>query len=98
VTIEKSTMKGLGIAAGIIAFLAAQFWGVPYYIESEVTRQVKALNDAAQTPTEITELAGKMDAVEASVLRLDGTVVRVEGKIDNLSGLFVGYLERQATE
>ncbi len=97
-SIEKSTMKGLGIAAAIVAFLASQFWGVPYYIRSEVADQVKALNADAQTPTEITELVTQMEAVETSIVRIDGSVVRVEGKIDNLSGLFIGYLERQASE
>ena len=91
-------MKGLGIAAAIVAFLASQFWGVPYYIQSEVTRQVKALNDGAQTPENVTTLVAKMEGVEAGFLRLDANDVRIEGKIDNLSGLFVGYLERQASE
>jgi len=95
-TIEKSTMKGLGIAAAIVAFLGAQFWGVPYYIQSEVTHQVKALKADAQTPTEVTELITKMEAVEAGIVRLEGNDVRIERKIDDLSALFIGYLERQA--
>ena len=31
-------MKYFAYAAAIVAFLGAQFWGVPYYIESEVKR------------------------------------------------------------
>ena len=88
--------KGLGLAALIVGFLAAQFWGVPYYIESEVIRQVGILNASAGTPTEVTELITKMEAVEASVVRIDATTVRVEGKINDLTTMFVGYLERQA--
>ena len=97
-SIEKSTMKALGVASAIVAFLAAQFWGVPFYIESEGTRQVNALNSAAETPAEVTMIITKMEGVEASVLRLDGSVVRVEGKVDAFSLLFTGYLERQANK
>ena len=96
-TIEKSTMKALGIAAAIVAFLASQFWGVPYYIESEVTRQVKVINANAATPPEVTTLVTKMQAVDLFMLRSDASDIRIEKKIDELSGLFIGYLDRQAS-
>lgn len=90
-------MKGLGYGAAIVAFLGGQFWGVPYYISIKVKQEVQALNSAAGTPPEVTQLLTRMDTVDGHIVRLDGSVVRVEGKIDDLSGLFVGYLERQAS-
>jgi len=89
-------MKGFAIAAAIVAFLGAQFWGVPYYIQSEVKRQVDALHKGEQTPKEVTTLIAKMEGMESSVIRIDGSMVRVEGKIDHLTGLFVADLERRA--
>ena len=91
-------MKYLGYAAVIAAFLGAQFWGVPYYIKSEVADQVKTLNDDASQPEAVTTLVVKMEGVDAFMLRSDASDVRIEKKIDDLSGLFVGYLERQASE
>lgn len=97
-SIEKSTMKALGIAAAIVAFLASQFWGVPYYIQIKVKQEVDAINASAQTPEEVTILVAKMETVDAFMLRSDASDVRIEQKIDHLSGLFIGYLERQASE
>ena len=96
--IEKSTMKVFGIAAAIVGFLASQFWGVPYYIHYVVDQKNKADAEVATQPQEVTELIGKMESVEASVVRLDGTVVRVEGKIDHLTGLFIADLNRRASQ
>ena len=89
-------MKYFAYAAAITAFLAAQFWGVPYYIESEVKRQMDAIQENEQTPEEVTILIAKMESVEGGLLLLNGTVVRVEQKVDDFSRLFTGYLERQA--
>ena len=97
-TIEKSTMKVFGIAAAIVAFLASQFWGVPYYIHYVVDQKNKADAEVATQPQVITELVEQMEAVEGSVDRLDDTVVRVEGKIDHLTGLFIADLNRRAAE
>jgi len=91
-------MKYLGYAAAIVAFLAAQFWGVPYYIRYVVSEEMKANSESAQQPQEITELLTKMDAVDGHIVRLDGSVVRVERKVDDFSRLFTGYLERQASQ
>jgi len=35
-------MKYFAYAAAIVAFLGAQFWGVPYYISGQVSTQVTA--------------------------------------------------------
>ena len=91
-------MKNIGIATALLAFLGAQFWGVPYYIRYEVAQEVKALNDVEVTPAEITTLTAQMESVEGSITRLDGTIVRVEGKIDTLSGLFIADLNRRAAQ
>ena len=96
-SIEKSTMKGLGFAAAIVALLVSQFWGVPYYIQSEVTRQVNALNGEASTPENVTTLIAQMSAVQGNLVTIDSRDIRIEKKIDDLNALFVGYLERQAS-
>jgi len=97
-SIEKSTMKAIGYAAAIVTFLAAQFWGVPFYIESEVTRQVKVLNESAAQPQEVTTLVVQMEAVDAFMLRSDASDMRIEGKIDHLTDLFIADLNRRAAQ
>jgi len=89
-------MKNFAYAAACVAFLGSQFWGVPYYIRYVVSEQNKEDAQTAQTPEEVTILIEQMKAVEGSVLLLNGTVVRVEQKVDRFSELFTGYLERQA--
>lgn len=51
-------MKTLGYAAAIVAFLVAQFWGVPYYISSQVSIQVTAELDKRA------EIEGKPESVQ----------------------------------
>lgn len=51
-------MRYLGYAAAIVAFLGAQFWGVPHYIRGQVDTQLTAQLE------EINKLKGKPKAVQ----------------------------------
>lgn len=96
-------MKKKVTSAGICALIAVIYfaaWGVPSFIDNRVSVGVQAeivrIKEISGTPEQITQLLTRMDAVDARIDRLDSTGVRIEGKIDDLSVLFVGYLERKA--
>jgi len=59
-------MKYAGYAAAIVAFLVAQFWGVPHYIKAQVQMEVAIelakIAELEGTPEEITALE-KTDAI-----------------------------------
>lgn len=87
------TMKALGFAAAILAFLVSQFWGVPYYI-SYVMAQEKKAHD--ELPDELVTLIAVVEANGKGIGRIDANGVRIEEKIDKLTMLFVADLERRA--
>lgn len=89
-------MKGLGLAAAILAFLVGQFWGVPYYIRYVVAEENKAHDEAAVLPAELVTLIAVVEANGKGIERIDANGVRIEEKIDKLTMLFVADLERRA--
>ena len=70
-------MKYVGYGTAILAFLVAQFWGVPFYIKTQVDTQVTAkLAEIASiegTPAEITTLEAEMQGVKEDVSEIKVT-------------------------
>lgn len=90
------TMKALGLAAAIGAFLAGQFWGVPYYIRYVVAQENKAHAETATLPEELVKLIEVVKSNGDGIERIDGNNARIESKIDKLTMLFVDDLQRRA--
>lgn len=76
-----------GLIAGIgsvVAVIVAMVWGVPYYVDVKVEQRVKALNDAAGTPPEVTQLQTDVAVMDTKV---DGAIAGIEAngaKIDRI--------------
>lgn len=66
-------MKYLGYAAAIVAFLGAQFWGVPYYISNQVSIQVTAEIEKRA------EIEGKPESVQ----ELEKADIAFAARMDN---------------
>lgn len=65
-------MKYFGYGAAIVAFLGAQFWGVPYYISGQVN---------AQVATEI-EKRAELEGKPESVQNLEKADIEFKGRMD----------------
>ncbi len=77
------------IVGGVIAFLGAQFWGVPYYVRSVARAEVKVILAEVSDPAGIGTNEANIGAV---LTRLDS----IEARMIARDKLFMEYLERQA--
>lgn len=94
--------KIIGLVSAGFVLVGLVLWGVPSYIDDRVANGVQAemvrITDLSGKPPEVTELMTKMEAVDAFMLRSDARDVRIEGKIDHLTGLFIADLNRRASQ
>jgi len=73
---------GLGVTFGIVASL---------WINTEVERRMKELLPVVGDDPTVVEAVGDIKNIE-------GSVIRIEAKVDAFSGRFIAYLERQAND
>lgn len=85
----KEIVAWVGGIGTVLTVIVTMLWGVPYYITVQVAEQVKNINDNASTPSEVITLEVQMEAVNASL-------IRIERKQDDFGRIFTAYLERQA--
>ena len=73
---------GLGVTFGIVASL---------WINTEVERRMNELMPVIGDDPAVVEAVGDIENIE-------GSVSRIEAKVDAFSGRFIAYLERQAND
>jgi hypothetical protein len=91
--IESTKVVKMGaLAAAVVAIAGLTFWGVPFYIKTQVVAEVRtelaqagvdALNDQADGNSAIgTAIITRLDSIEKRMIERDA--------------MFIAYLERQA--
>jgi hypothetical protein len=88
--------KWVGGIVSILAIISAMVWGVPSYLEAQVSNLYGAEVKAAGPSQEVKTLIAKVEAVEAGLIRVEARGEATGVKVDDFSIRFIAYLERQA--
>lgn len=91
-----NVQKIAGAFVAVVAAAAVLFWGVPYWMKTQVREQVTAeLKEQAVTTT-VGEVDRLAKANAATLTAIQGTLTRMEQAQIRRDQLFAEYLERQA--
>ncbi len=85
----KEIVVWIGGIGTVLTVIITMLWGVPHYITVQVAKEVAAINSGAGKPSEVVTLEAQMEAVNASL-------VRIEKKQDDFGNIFTAYLTRQS--
>lgn len=80
------------IAAAVVAVAGLTFWGVPFYIKTEVVAEVRTELEQAGVDALNDQADGNSAVGTAIITRLDG----IEKRMIERDAMFIAYLERQA--
>lgn len=94
--------KIIGLVIAGLTLVGLVLWGVPSYIDHRVNNGVQTeiarINELSGKPPEVVTLMVQMETVDAFMLRSDASDMRIEGKIDHLTDLFIADLNRRAAQ
>ena len=89
---NNNIVKMGAIAAAVVAVAGLTFWGVPFYIKTQVVDEVRTELEQAGVDALNDQADGNTAIGGAIISRLDG----IEKRMIERDAMFIAYLERQA--
>lgn len=91
---EHSKVVKMGsLAAAVVTMAGLTFWGVPFYIKTQVVAEVRTELEQAGVDALNDQADGNSAVGDAIITRLDS----IENRMIERDQMFIAYLERQAT-
>jgi hypothetical protein len=88
--------KVAGAFVAVVAAAGVLFWGVPYWMQTQVRAQVTAELREQAVSTAVDDVEAIAKANKATLTAIQGTLTRMEQAQIRRDQLFAEYLERQA--